>query len=149
MAVALISDTHGLLRPEVVHALAGVERILHMGDVGGRDILEQLEAIAPVVAVRGNVDHGAWAEALPRNQVVEVFGRNAYLLHNLAELDIDPAAAGMAYVFYGHTHTPADDERDGVRYVNPGSIGPRRFSLPISYVLLGPDHALEFVELEA
>ena len=148
MAVAVISDTHGLLRPEVVRALAGVERILHMGDVGSPDILEQLEAIAPVVAVRGNVDHGAWAEALPRNQVVEVFGRNAYMLHNLAELDIDPAAAGMAYVFYGHTHTPADEERDGVRYVNPGSIGPRRFSLPISYVLLGPDHLLQFNEVE-
>ncbi len=150
MTIALVSDTHGLLRPEVVDALAGVERILHMGDVGGAEVWEALQAIAPVMGVRGNVDYEAWAQAaLPDTAVLDVFGKTAYLLHNLARLDIDPAAAGMDYVFYGHTHKPADDMRDGVRYVNPGSIGPRRFTLPVSYALIESDRTLRFVEVEA
>jgi putative phosphoesterase len=145
--VALVSDTHGLLRPEIPRALRGVSLILHMGDVGSPDVLDKLEAIAPVKAVRGNVDHGAWARALPETDVVEVFGANLFLLHNLAELDLDPKAAGVAMVLYGHTHVPKEEEKAGVRYVNPGSIGPRRFDLPISFAFLGEDLGVEFVRL--
>jgi len=149
MTIALVSDTHGLLRPEVVEALAGVERILHMGDVGGPEVWEALSALAPVEGVLGNTDRGAWAHAtLPGTRVVDVYGEQAYLVHDLAALRVDPAAAGMGFVFFGHTHKPADEKRDGVRYVNPGSIGPRRFSLPISYALLEPDHTVRFVTLE-
>jgi putative phosphoesterase len=145
--VALVSDTHGLLRPEVARALAGVERILHMGDVGGPDVLPGLRAIAPVTAVRGNVDHGAWARELKATELVEVRGASLLLLHNLAELDLDPAAAGVAMVLYGHTHAPKEEEVGGVRYVNPGSIGPRRFQLPVSFAFLDEDLAVEFVTL--
>jgi putative phosphoesterase len=144
--VALLSDTHGLLRPEVVRGIAGVERILHMGDVGRPGILDELRAVAPVTVVRGNVDFGELA-SLPDTAVVDLFGATAYLLHNLSDLDLDPRAAGFDFVFYGHTHQPADDGRDGVRFVNPGSIGPRRFSLPISYALLSDDLSVEFVTL--
>ena len=148
MTIALISDTHGLLRPEVVEALQGsVEKILHLGDVGNETILRELEAIAPVVAVRGNVDRGALAARLPGTAVTDIFGANAYLLHNLDELDIDPAAAGMQFVLFGHTHKPYDQLRDGVRYLNPGSIGPRRFSLPISFALVEADLRVRFVQL--
>jgi len=146
-SVALVSDTHGLLRPEVTRALSGVERILHMGDVGDPQVLTGLRAIAPVVAVRGNVDHGAWAEALPVTELVEVFGKGLFLLHNLAELDLDPAVAGIAMVLYGHTHVPKEEERGGVRYVNPGSIGPKRFHLPVSFAFLDDDLSVEFVTL--
>jgi putative phosphoesterase len=145
--VALVSDTHGLLRPEIPRALRGVSLILHMGDVGSPDVLDELQAIAPVRAVRGNVDHGAWARELPETDVVEVFGRNLFLLHNLAELDLDPKAAGIAMVLYGHTHVPKEEEKAGVRYVNPGSIGPRRFDHPISFAFLGEDLGVEFVRL--
>ena len=149
MTIALISDTHGLLRPEVVdRALQGsVEKILHLGDVGNEEILRELEAIAPVVAVRGNVDRGALAARLPKTAVTDLFGAHAYLLHNLDELDIDPAAAGMRFVLFGHTHKPYDQLREGVRYLNPGSIGPRRFSLPISFALVEDDLSVRFVEL--
>ena len=146
-SIALVSDTHGLLRPEVTRALRGVEQILHMGDVGDPDVLLGLRAIAPVVAVRGNVDHGAWAEALPATELVELFGKGIFLLHNLAELDLDPAAAGIAMVLYGHTHVPKEEQRDGVSYVNPGSIGPRRFQLPVSFAFLRDDLSVEFVTL--
>lgn len=145
--VALVSDTHGLLRPEVLRALAGAERILHMGDVGSPEVLTGLAAVAPVTAVRGNVDHGAWTRALPATQVVEAFGASLFLLHNLAELDIDPVAAGVAMVLYGHTHVPKEEEKGGVRYVNPGSIGPRRFDLPVSFAFLREDLSVEFVRL--
>ena len=148
MPIALLSDTHGLLRPEVIGALRGaVSKILHMGDVGDQRILAELEAIAPVVAVRGNVDRGALGARLPETAVTDLFGADAYLLHNLDELDIDPAAAGMRYVLFGHTHKPYDQLRDGVRYLNPGSIGPRRFSLPISFALLEDDLSVRFVQL--
>lgn len=146
MTIALLSDTHGLLRPEVVERIAGVESILHMGDVGNPAILEELETIAPVRAVRGNVDFGELAR-LPATVVVEVYGANAFLLHNLSELDLDPKAAGMDLVLFGHTHKPHDESKDGVRYVNPGSIGPRRFDLPISFALLEPDLRIRFVTL--
>jgi len=145
--VALVSDTHGLLRPEVVRALKCVDRILHMGDVGTPEVLEGLRAIAPLHAVRGNVDHGSWARELPRTHLIEVFGADLLLLHNIAELDLDPAAAGIAMVLYGHSHVPKEEERGGVRYVNPGSIGPRRFDLPISFALLREDLSVEFVRL--
>jgi putative phosphoesterase len=145
--VALVSDTHGLLRPEAVRALKGAERILHMGDVGDPDVLAGLSAVAPVTAVRGNVDHGAWAHALPATAFVEAFGASLLLLHNLAGLDVDPAAAGIAMVLYGHTHVPKEETRGGVRYVNPGSIGPRRFHLPVSLAFLRDDLSVEFVTL--
>lgn len=145
--IALVSDTHGLLRPELPRALRGVERILHMGDVGNPEVLTGLAAIAPVTAVRGNVDHGAWARTLRATQQVDAFGASLYLLHNLADLEIDPAAASVAMVLYGHTHVPKEETRGGVRYVNPGSIGPRRFDLPVSFAFLGDDLSVEFVTL--
>lgn len=145
--IGIVSDTHGLLRPEVARGLAGVERILHLGDVGRPDVLTELRALAPVHVVRGNVDHGAWAEALPRSAALDVYGVGAYLLHDLADLDLDPAAAGLGFVFYGHSHVPKEETRDGVRFVNPGSAGPRRFSLPVSYALLAPDLSIRFVTL--
>jgi putative phosphoesterase len=129
--IGIISDTHGLLRPEAVDALRGSELIIHAGDVGSADVLEQLRAIAPVVAVRGNVDKGSWAMALPRTEVVRFDGHTIYVLHILAELDLQPAPAGISAVVYGHSHRPSIEDRDGVLYLNPGSAGPRRFRLPV------------------
>ena len=134
--VGIVSDTHGLLRPEAVRALRGVERIVHAGDVGSAAVLEELGAIAPVVAVRGNNDRGAWAAKLPASEVVEIDGASLYVIHDLAELDLDPAAAGLHAVVSGHSHKPKVERRDGVLYLNPGSIGPRRFTLPIALALL-------------
>lgn len=134
--IGVISDTHGLLRPNVADKLCGVERIIHAGDVGNPDILDQLENIAPVVAVRGNVDRGAWAQTLPVTEIVEVGSRLIYVLHNLNTLDLDPVAAGIAVVISGHTHRPLAEERRGVLYLNPGSIGPRRFTLPVRFAKL-------------
>jgi len=145
--VALISDTHGLLRPEVRRALAGVERILHLGDVEAPEILAALRALAPLHVVRGNVDHGAWAARLPATELLEVFGLQVYLIHNRDHLDLDPAAAGIGMVLYGHTHVPKEEVIDGVRYVNPGAAGPRRFRLPVSWAYLHEDHRVEFVTL--
>jgi uncharacterized protein len=130
--VGLISDTHGHLRPEALAALAGVELILHAGDVGAPEVLDGLGRIAPVRAVRGNNDRGPWAARLPLTDVIEVGGASIYLLHDLHQLDLDPAAAGLAAVVTGHSHQPLI-RRDGlVVYVNPGSAGPRRFRLPIT-----------------
>ena len=134
--VGVVSDTHGLLRPELVKALQGVERIVHAGDVGSPSVLEELRAIAPVVAVRGNNDRGPWASQLPVTQVVEVGEALLYLIHDLGELDLDQAAAGFHAVVSGHSHQPKLERRDGVLYLNPGSIGPRRFKLPIAFALL-------------
>jgi putative phosphoesterase len=142
--VALISDTHGLLRPEVVAEIGGVDAILHMGDVGSAEVFDSIARLAPLHAVRGNVDHGAWAQRLPPTACVEVFGRTIYMVHRLEDLDVDPAAAGIDLVCYGHTHVPSDDVRDGVRHVNPGSIGPRRFELPISFAFLEADGSIRF-----
>lgn len=130
--VGLISDTHGLLRPEALSALAGVDHIVHAGDIGKAEILEQLRQIAPVTAVRGNNDKDAWARKIAENEVLDVAGSLLYVLHDLHELDLDPAASGFAAVVTGHSHKPAITEKDGVLYVNPGSAGPRRFKLPIS-----------------
>jgi putative phosphoesterase len=132
MRIGVISDTHGLLRPEAIETLAGVDHILHAGDVGGIEILERLRAIAPVTAIRGNVDGFGPCAALPATEVVELGGVFLYMLHDLHAMDLDPAAAGMAAVISGHSHQPKIEERKGVLYFNPGSAGPRRFSLPIS-----------------
>ena len=154
MRVALISDTHGLLRPQVADALVGAPLILHAGDVGKPIVLDALAEIAPVRAIRGNVDRGDWAKALPEDDVVEVAGRLVYLLHDRNDLAIDPSAAGSGFdvVLSGHSHRPAEERRDGVLYVNPGSCGPRRFSLPISMAWLsvadGREPVVEFVTFE-
>lgn len=134
--VGVISDTHGLLRPEAVAALQGSELIIHAGDIGSREVLDELAKIAPVFAVRGNNDRDEWAHALPLTDVVEVGDRLVYLLHDIADLDIDPAAAGMAAVITGHSHKPVAETRDGVLFLNPGSAGPRRFKLPITVARL-------------
>ena len=134
--LGVISDTHGLVRPEALAALAGVERIVHAGDIGNREVLEALERVAPVTAVRGNNDRGGWASDIPETEVVEVGGVSLYLLHDLHELDLEPRAAGFAAVISGHSHQPKVEERDGVLYLNPGSAGPRRFKLPISLARL-------------
>ena len=135
-ALGVISDTHGLVRPEAVAALAGVERILHAGDIGNREVLDALARVAPVTAVRGNNDRGGWASDIPETEVVEVGGVSLYVLHDLHELALDPRAAGFAAVIAGHSHQPRLEARDGVLYLNPGSAGPRRFKLPISLARL-------------
>ena len=130
--IGLISDTHGLLRPQAVAFLAGCDHIVHGGDIGGPQILAQLESIAPVTAVRGNNDREAWADSVPETDFLQLGDLFIYALHDLALLDIDPAAAGVKVVVSGHTHQPLVRERDGVLYVNPGSAGPRRLKLPVS-----------------
>lgn len=134
--IGVVSDTHGLLRPEVLDRLRGVSRIVHAGDVGDPGILDRLAAVAPVRAVRGNVDRGGWAETLPWTEVVDVDGVMLYVLHDLAELDLEPAASGFAAVVHGHSHRPSIETRRGVLYLNPGSAGPRRFRLPVSLAIL-------------
>jgi putative phosphoesterase len=136
LKIGVISDTHGLLRPEVAPALKGVERILHLGDVGKHSILEELEKIAPVTAVRGNVDREGACGKLPETEVVLAEGRYIYMLHDLKTLHLDPAAGKFAAVLYGHTHVPNFHTKKGVLYFNPGSCGPRRFELPVTVGLL-------------
>jgi putative phosphoesterase len=132
MRIGILSDTHGLLRPEVLPLLAGSDHILHLGDVGDPEILGKLAKIAPVTAIRGNIDtHGPCAK-LPETEVVTLAGLDFYLLHNLQALDLDPAAAGFAAVLYGHSHKPEIRRHKGILYMNPGSCGPRRFQLPIT-----------------
>jgi putative phosphoesterase len=136
MLIGVISDTHGLLRPEALVALAEAEHILHAGDVGDPSILEELAKIAPVTAIRGNIDvHGACA-ALPATEVVELGGQLFYIVHSVHDLDINPKAAGVAVVVSGHSHQPALENKGGVMYLNPGSAGPRRFRLPVSVALV-------------
>ena len=130
--VGVVSDTHGLLRPQVVEALAGSQLVIHAGDVGSPEILPSLSRLARVEAVRGNVDTAAWAQSLPETAVVEVQRYSLYILHDLKQLDLDPRAAGFAAVISGHSHVPASEMRNGVLYFNPGSAGPRRFRLPVS-----------------
>jgi uncharacterized protein len=129
--IGVISDTHGLLRPEAIEVLRGSERIIHAGDVGSPEILEKLSRIAPVIAVRGNIDKGAWSRRLPETQVLDLGGVSIYVLHDLAQLDLKPKAAGFSVVVSGHSHVPKQETRDGVLYFNPGSAGPRRFQLPV------------------
>ena len=130
--IGVISDTHGLLREEAVAALSGSEYIVHAGDVGKPEILDRLREIAPVTAVRGNVDRGTWSRELPDTDTVEVDDTSIYVLHILAELDLKPEAAGFGVVVYGHSHVPKQEVKNGVLYFNPGSAGPRRFRLPVS-----------------
>ena len=134
--IGLISDTHGLLRPQALEALRGSELILHAGDVGKPEILDALRELAPVMAVRGNVDKCDWASALPETAVAEAGGVLLYVLHDLNTLDLNPAAAGFHVVVSGHSHQPGKFERDGVLYINPGSAGPRRFQLPVTVARL-------------
>ena len=135
-AIGLISDTHGLLREEALRALEGSELIIHAGDVGSPEIIEALKAIAPVVAVRGNVDTESWASALPETEVVETGTATIFVLHDVHALDLNPVTAGFHIVVSGHSHNPARTERDGVLYINPGSAGPRRFQLPVTLARL-------------
>lgn len=149
--VGLISDTHGLLREGVMKALRGSELILHAGDVGDPGILDSLRELAPVVAVRGNIDTHDWARQLPESEVVEASGVVFYMLHDVKALDLNPRAAGFHVVVSGHSHKPGQTERDGVLYVNPGSAGPRRFNLPITVARMDLSRkpwAVEFVDLE-
>ena len=132
MRIGVISDTHGLLRPEALDALRGSDHILHAGDIGDFAILDQLRRLAPVTAIRGNIDRSGPCAALPATEYVELGGKSLYLIHSLHDLDLDPVAAGIAAVISGHSHQPSIERRKGVLYFNPGSAGPRRFSLPIT-----------------
>jgi uncharacterized protein len=149
--IGVISDTHKLLRPEAVAALQGVSHVIHAGDVGDPAILENLREIAPVTAVRGNVDRAEWARELPETNVLECEGVSLYVLHDLQQLDLKPEAAGFAAVISGHTHVSKQEIRNGVLYFNPGSAGPRRFSLPVTVarlkIITGKIDA-EIIELE-
>jgi putative phosphoesterase len=149
--IGVISDTHGLLRPQALQVLAGVELILHAGDVGTPQVLETLRQVAPVTAVRGNTDRGEWGHSLPHTAIVEVGEARLYVLHDLHRLDLDPAAAGFAAVIFGHSHQPYLQRRNQVLYLNPGSAGPRRFTLPVSLARLhlqGDSLQAELVELQ-
>jgi putative phosphoesterase len=136
MLVGVLSDTHGLLRPEVLPALAGVEHILHAGDVGDPDILDRLRQLAPVTAIRGNIDRSGPCAALPATEAIVLGGCLIYMVHALDDLDLHPQAAGVGAVIYGHSHRPAIEHRKGVLYFNPGSAGPRRFNLPVTIGML-------------
>ncbi len=147
----MISDTHGLLRPEAVGALRGSDYIIHAGDIGSQEIMEALSVVAPVTAVRGNIDKAAWARRLPESDVLEVGGISIYVIHDLAQLDLKPKAAGFAIVVSGHSHIPKQETRDGVLYFNPGSAGPRRFKLPVTcgkLVIKGGNIQAEIIRLE-
>jgi uncharacterized protein len=132
LRIGVISDTHGLLRPEALTALQGPDFIIHAGDIGDPAILKRLGKIAPVTAIRGNVDRDAWARKIPETAVLEVQGMSIYVLHNLAKLDLKPEASGFSAVIYGHSHVPMQEMKNGVLYFNPGSAGPRRFRLPVT-----------------
>jgi putative phosphoesterase len=132
ISVGLISDTHGLLRPEAITALKGSDFIIHAGDIGSPEVLAGLSRLAPVTAIRGNVDRGPWASALPDNEVLQAGTAFIFVVHNIADIGIDPAAAGFRVVVSGHSHQPGWREQDGILFVNPGSAGPRRFKLPIA-----------------
>ena len=134
--IGVISDTHGLLRPEALAALHGCDRIIHAGDVGSPDVLDGLRLLAPTVAVRGNVDTDPFGMKLPRSRVVELEGHRIYVLHILDELGVRPAPEDISAVIYGHSHQPSIEDRDGVLYLNPGSAGPRRFRLPVTVARL-------------
>jgi len=149
--VGVISDTHGLLRPEAVAALRGSDLIIHAGDVGKPEVIEALRAIAPTFVVRGNIDKAHWAQALPMTELVAVGESQFFVLHDIADLDLDPATAGFAAVVYGHSHQPSTETREGVLFLNPGSAGPRRFTLPVTVarvVVSARGLASEIVELK-
>lgn len=149
--IGIISDTHGLMRPEALTPFMGAERIVHAGDIGSPNVLEKLETIAPVVAVRGNNDKAPWAENLPETTSFTVRGHTIHVLHDLGQIDLSPKAAGVDVVISGHSHKPDIEERGGVLFINPGSAGPRRFRLPIAVAkLYVTDDAVraEIVELK-
>ncbi len=151
MIIGVISDTHGLLRPEALRALRGSDHIIHAGDIGDPKMLEALKEIAPVTAVRGNVDRESWARKIPATEVLEAGGISIYILHILAELDLTPEAAGFQVVVSGHTHVPRQETKNGVLYFNPGSAGPRRFKLPVTIgrlVIQGEKVRGEIIELK-
>jgi len=146
----VISDTHGLLRPQAVTALRGCDLIIHAGDVGNAEVINGLSDIAPTFAIRGNVDKGTWAARLPATNIVEVGALRFYVLHNIAELDLDPLTAGFTAVVFGHSHRPSIETRDGMLYLNPGAAGPRRFRLPVTLArvtVVGGEMRPEIVEL--
>jgi putative phosphoesterase len=130
--VGVISDTHGLLRPEALDALRGSDMIIHAGDVGKPEVIDRLGEVAPTHVVRGNVDKESWAAALPMTELVELGEHRLFVLHDISELDVDPVAAGFAAVVFGHSHRPSIETRSGILFLNPGSAGPRRFKLPIT-----------------
>ena len=134
--IGIISDTHGLVRPQIIAALTGAELIIHAGDIGSPGVLKSLEAIAPVIAVRGNNDQDPWAEKIPLTNVVEHQSYCFYVVHELDHLDVDPVASEFSAVIFGHSHRPSAERRKGILYLNPGSAGPRRFTLPISVACL-------------
>ena len=136
MWIGIISDTHSLLRPEAIKRLAGVDHIIHAGDIGAPEVIKGLQRIAPITAVRGNVDAGEWAKNYPDTELVVLGGRTLYVLHNLNEIKLDPAASGFDVVISGHSHRPKIETKNGVLYINPGSAGPRRFKLPIAVATL-------------
>jgi len=150
--VGLISDTHGLLRKEALIALTGCDLIIHAGDIGKPEIIQELSTVAPVVAVRGNIDKGSWASQFPLTAVADADSALIYVLHDIQQLDLDPTAAGFQFVISGHSHKPGHTERSGVTYVNPGSAGPRRFHLPITVARLDLSQSpasVEFIHLSA
>ncbi len=151
MQIGIVSDTHGLLRPEAIEGLRGVDHILHAGDVGKPHILDQLRELAPLTAIRGNIDKGeTWRNLLPATEAVELDGKWFYLIHDLKDLDLDPQAAGMDVIISGHSHKPTVRKNDGILYLNPGSAGPRRFSLPVTLARIQtqhPDWDIEIVRL--
>jgi len=137
MQVGIISDTHGLLRTQAIKQLAGTDHIIHAGDIGAPEVIEGLRRIAPTTAIRGNIDVAEWAKGYPYTKLVVLGGRAFYVLHNLKEIKLDPAASGFDVVISGHSHRPKIETKKGVLYLNPGSAGPRRFKLPIALAILG------------
>ena len=136
MRVGIISDTHGLLRPEAIRHLAGTDHIIHAGDIGAPEVIEGLRRIAPTTAIRGNIDAGEWAKNYPDTELVVLGGRTLYVLHNVEELKLDPAASRIDVIISGHSHRPKIETKNGVLYLNPGSAGPRRFKLPVALAIL-------------
>src|SRR4051794_21667431 len=136
MRIGIISDTHGLLRPEVIKRLAGTDHIIHAGDIGAPKVIEGLRRIAPTTAIKGNIDIGEWAMDYPDTELVALGGRTLYVLHNLKEIKLDPAAFGIDVIISGHSHRPKIETKNGVLYLNPGSAGPRRFKLPIALAVV-------------
>ncbi len=135
-SIGIISDTHSLLRPEAIVSLRGCQHILHAGDIGSLEVIKELSSIAPVSAIRGNIDKDLWAAEFSDDEVVKIDGKYIYILHSLHDLDLDPVAAGFDIVVSGHSHQPNIERKDGVLYINPGSAGPRRFTLPITIAKL-------------
>jgi putative phosphoesterase len=146
--IGVISDTHGMVRPEALNALRGVQMIIHAGDVGAPSVLVALRSVAPVVAVRGNMDKGYWADGLPRREIIEVGSSLIYVLHDIHDIDLDPSVSGIAAVISGHSHRPSLKMSEGVMFLNPGSAGPRRFTLPVSVARLSIKGAELSAEIE-